>query len=227
MFRFSARLAAVVAALALPLFSIASASAQTITDIVLFRQNASGDTINEGWNTRGGDFVSNLYLQSGSTFLNSGNGAAARISLDLTAPGTYTYSFFGENVNDNTGLSLGINFFTNNSTSPAISARGANGGGFTASNRVTNDVFFNAVTGANTLSFGANGQTVTLSAFTFDTTSDADTVSSFNNAPNGLDDTVGSFTLTVGAVSVPEAGTLTLLGFALAPVALIVARRRR
>ena len=82
-----------------------------ITDIVVFRQNASGDTVSEGWNTRGGDSVSNLYLQSGSTFVNSGNAGATRISLALTAPGTYTYSFFGENVNTNTGLSLGINFF--------------------------------------------------------------------------------------------------------------------
>ncbi len=119
MFRFFPRAAAVaVAALALPLYHASVAHAQVITDIVLFRQNTNGDTVNEGWNTRGTDFISNLYLKSGDTFINSGDAAATRISLSLTAPGTYTYSFFGENVNTNTGLSLGVNLFTNNSTPP-------------------------------------------------------------------------------------------------------------
>ncbi len=219
--------AATVAALALLLGHATASHAQVITDISLFRQNATGDTITEGWNTRGADSISNLYLKSGDNFINSGDASLARISLNLTVPGTYTYSFFGENVNANTTPSLGINFFTNNATNtPTISARGANGGGFIASNRSTSDVFFTAVTGANTLSFSTAGRQVVLSAFTYNTTSGTDLVQSFNNVSGGTTDTTGSFTLTV-TTAVPESGTLALLGFALLPVALGVVRRRK
>lgn len=218
---------AALAAVSLLVCGAAASRAQTITDITLFRQNAAGDSISEGWNSRGGDGISNLYLKSGASFINSGNGAAARITLDVSSPGTYTYSFFGENVNGNTAPSLGINFFANNAATPAISARGANDGTFTASSRTTSGVVFEAVAGANALSFTNVGRQITLSAFTYNTTSGGDFVQSFNNVPGGTTDTIGSFTLSVsGGAAVPESGTFALVLPSLILLGGVVARRR-
>ncbi len=220
---------AAIAALSLVLCHAGASRAQTITDIVLFRQDANGNTISQGWNTRGADFISNLYLQSGSSlggsFINSGDSTLARISLDLTAPGIYTYSFVGNDVVTSTAT-LGINFFAGNiTTAPAITARGANGGGFTASNATTSGVAFEALTGANTLSFTSGGRQVTLSAFSYSTPTSTDLVQSFSTTPGGTTDTTGTFTLTVSAVAVPEVGTLALLLPVLLGV-VVVARRR-
>lgn len=204
---------AAVAALSLVLCHAGTSRAQTITDIVLFRQDANGNTISQGWNTRGGDFVGNLYLKSGSTlvggaFINSANDASTRISLDVSTPGTFTYSFVGNDV-VTSNATLGINFFANNNTAaPAITARGANGGVFTASNATTSGVAFEALTGANTLTFNSNGRQITLSAFSYNTPTSTDLVQSFQTTPGDTTDTTGSFTLTVSSAAVvPEANT--------------------
>ena len=62
-----------------------------MTDIVLFRLDGNNNTINEGWNTRGSAFdnggISNLYLLSGGTFVNSGDGAGVNLALDFKCAG--------------------------------------------------------------------------------------------------------------------------------------------
>jgi hypothetical protein len=204
-----------------------TARAQTLTDVVLFRTDANGNTISEGWNTRGGDFVSNLYLKSGADFINSGNGAAASIAIDLSVPNVYTFSFVGDNVNDNTTPPLGINFFFNNNAStPDISARGPQSGGFSANGATTNTPTFGTVAGANTLTFFNNGRQITLSAFSYQATGGPDQSSSFNNASNGVSDTNGTFTLTVSATAAPEPATLAILTPVLIGAGIVMRRRR-
>lgn len=190
-----------------------SAQAQSLTDITLSRLNGSGNTINEGWNTRGGDSISNLYLLNGITPVNAGNGSGASIAIDLSTTGTYTFGFFGENVNNNTVPELSINlFFNSNAANPRISAFGLPGGGFSPHGGTGNTPPFSSVAGANSLSFDNNGLRITLTNFSYDTDSGADQVNSFINTPNGLGDTVGTFTLNVAPiVVVPEMSPLALL----------------
>jgi hypothetical protein len=185
--------------------------AQTLTDISLFRLDSSGNTNAEGWNTRGNDTISNVYLISGGNFVNSGNSASASIAIDLSVPGTYVFSFVGNNVNTNTATQIGMNFFFNNDAlTPGISVRGTGPGSFVANGGVTNTPLFATVAGANTLTFGGSQQ-VTLTDFTYQTNSGIDQVTSFNNVPGDTGDTIGSFTLIVGSVGVPEAPALPLL----------------
>jgi len=69
----------------------APVNAQTLTNITLFRTDGNGNTIGEGYNTRGNETsISNVYLLSGVTPVNSGNGAAASIAINLSAPGVDT-----------------------------------------------------------------------------------------------------------------------------------------
>ncbi len=216
-----------LAAGAVLLASNSSVHAQSLTDITLSRLNGAGDTINEGWNTRGNDFVSNLYLLSGGSFVNNGNVAQTSIAIDLSTPGTYTFGFAGENVNSNTVPELNINFFLNgNAANPRISARGLPGGGFSPNGGITNTPTFAGVAGANSLSFNDNGLLITLTDFSYDTDSGADQVTSFNNAPGGTGDTVGTFTLNVAPVTVPEVSPLILLALG-GTVGAIATRRKK
>lgn len=202
-----------LATLATLLFGATSVEAQTLTDIVLSRISGDGNTINEGWNTRGNETsVSNLYLLNGDTFVNSGNSAATSIAVALNTPGTYTFNFAGENVNSNTAPQLAINFFFNgNASSPGISARGLDGGGFAPNGGTTNLPDFTPVAGSNSLSFNSNGFLITLTNYSYQTASGTDQVSSFNNAPNGLGDTIGTFTLSVAPATVPEVSSVLLV----------------
>ena len=206
---------AAIAALSLVLCHATASRAQSLTDITVFRLDASNNTQSQGANTRGGDGASNVYLTQGATAINSGDGAGTAIALNLSAPGTYTYNFAFENVNTNTGTQLGINFFFGGAVTPSISVRGVNGvGNFVANGGTTNRPdFFSTVAGANTLTSNISGQDITVTNFTYNATSSADLVTSFNNTPGGTTDTVGSITLRVGAVAVPEAnaGLLALL----------------
>jgi hypothetical protein len=209
-------------------FAVSSAQAQTLTDLVLFRSDTNGNTIQEGWNTVGADAISNLYLTSGVTPVNSGNAAGASVAIDLSAPGSYTFSFAGDNVNTNTTPPLAINFFFNNNVStPGISARGVTGGGFFANSGNTNTPPFGQVTGANTLTFTNNGLQIALTAFTFNTNG-ANLVSPFNNTPGGTNDSTGSFTLTVTRVTAaPEASSLAFLALGSGIGSGVVKLRRR
>ena len=196
--------------------ALSPANAQTVTDITLFRLDSNNNTINEGANTRGlsfdSDQISNLYLKSGGSFINNGDGAGVNVAIDLSVPATYTFSFAMENVNGNTGPQLGINFFfNNNAATPSISARGLSGGGFVADSGLTNTPSFTQVAGANALTFFNAGRQITLSSFSYQTTGGLDQVQSFNNTPGGGPDTNGTFTLTVTGAAAPEPSALALL----------------
>ena len=213
-----------------------AARAQTLTDITLFRLDGSNNTGGEGFNTRGSSFdndgVSNLYLLSGGSFVNSGDGNGVNLAIALSTPGTYAFAFVADNVNTNTNTPLGINFFFNNNmATPGISARGPQGGGFVANGNLTNTpAFFGTagkVAGANTLTFSDSGRQITLSNFAFQTTGGPDQVSAFNNAPNGFSDTNGSFTLTVTGSAAPEPGSIALFALVGMPALGMIARRRR
>jgi len=212
--------------ISLPFFAISyfiapSANAQFITDAVLFRSDSSGSSIGQGWNTRGGDWVYNLYLLSGNAFINSGDSSSTLINLDLSHPGDYTFGILADNSAGSSGVTnLGLNlFFDNNSNTPRISAKGSQGGIFsvnTSSNTPTPG--FGGVPSASTLSYHIGQKIITLTDFNFQTTlSTIDRVSYLNNIPNGQKDTVGSFTLSVKStnpnpLSIPEPSNILGLG---------------
>jgi hypothetical protein len=204
---------------ALSYFISPSANAQFVTDAVLFRSDASGSSIGQGWNTRGSDWVYNLYLLSGNTFINSGDSSSTFINLDLSHPGDYTFGIIADNSAGSTGVTnLGLNlFFDNNSNTPRISVKGSQEGIFTvntSSNTPTPG--FGSVPSANTLSYHIGQEIITLTNFDFKTTlSTIDRVSYLNNIPNGQKDTVGSFMLSVKSTNpthVPEPSSLFGLG---------------
>jgi len=220
---------AAIAATSLLLGNAAASHAQTLTDITVFRLDGSNNTQSQGANTRGGDGASNLYLTQGATATNSGDGAGTALNLNFSVPGTYTYDFAFENVNTNTATQLGINFFFGSSITPSLSVRGVNGTGtFVANGNTTNRPdFFTTVAGANAITANIGGQDVTVTNFTYNTTSSADLVQSFNNIPGGTTDTVGSITLRVGAVAVPEANAGLLALLASVPAFGIALRKRK
>lgn len=220
-----------IAALAVAALTIAApAHAQILTDIVLFRVDGSGNSVFEGWHTRGNDSISNLYLFNGASKINTGNGAGVSIALDLSVPGTYTYTFAAENANANTNTELGINFFFGGLQTPAISALGVNGTGtFVANGNTTNrpDPPFSSVAGANTLFTTLSGRTVTVTDFRYNTNSGLNLVQSYDDTPGGTTDTTGTITLTVAPTVVPEAGTLALLLPALGVLGAVIGKRKR
>lgn len=227
-------LTVLAAASALALLAPAAGRAQTLTDLVLFRTDAGGASIAEGWNTRGGDFVSNLYLRApgGGAFVNSGNGANAGVALDLSAPGDYAFDFFAENAIGAAGVTtLGLNLFFNDvAATPRISAFGSQGGGFSANSASTSAPNFAAVPGAGTLAWTTGAVQVSLIGFSFQTAaSTTNLVSQYDNVPGGGNDVAGTLTLRVapaGAATVPEPGTLALFAPPLLVGALAVGRRR-
>ena len=82
----------------------------------------------------GGDLIFNLYLREGTTALNSGNGAATRISLPLLTAGTYTINYRAQpGLQSPTHFGLNL-FFGGDDQTPGISAVvNANGSTFAAS----------------------------------------------------------------------------------------------
>lgn len=186
------------------------------------------------WNTNGGDFAYNLYLQStdGVTWINSGNGPGASISIPLL-PGTYGFNIYGDSVGRFSNV--GLNLFFDGETDPGISV------GSTVANSTTSPPFSPIAAGLNTLPLmlGINGSvpssgtasfldvstglTVTLTDFRWETpgVQSVDLVSGFNNVPNGTLDSVGVITLVVTG---PEPGTA---GLVLLPLAVLLAVPRR
>lgn len=220
--------AAIAAGAAVP------ARAQFLTDLVLNRYTTGNVFIAEGWNTRGADGVSNLYLRdTGGTFLNSGNAAAVQPNIDLSAPGVYTFNYAGDIVGGQSGATVfGLNlFFNGNAATPAISARVTEGGGFVANGLTSALPNFGTVAGANTLSFSANNVIVTLTGLTVQsTTSTTNLVQSFDNTSGGILDTVGTIQITVtpAVTAAPEPGSVALLGLVgMALTGTAFARRRR
>ena len=213
----------------------AQAGAQQLTGAIVYAANVNGNPNSDGWNTLGGDFVNNIYMKQGASFINGpGNGADARISDNLTAPGDYTFTMFGDGGSQNDYHALNL-FFDGNDTTPRISALVATDTtgattAFTANGNVNSRSlnYSGSVPAANTTSFSELGRTISLTAFRWSTPPvlNQDVVSPFTIAPNGTLDYTGTFTLRVTASATPEPGSFALLGAAVLTGAGFMRRRR-
>jgi hypothetical protein len=198
---------------ALPILLLALSIAQqfpakaqpTLTGLTIYGADPSGtpDWINY-WNTRGPDYVSNVYLFTGSTnsptFLNTGNDDAS-LNPNLPLPlGTHVFQFVGDTaVTNHLGLNLYFNNdFTNNRITAVVPIDGS--ANFTVVPKtVANTVGlpYDPRQSSGSLSFVQGGYEVTLSAFSVSPPPNIDLVSYNSTSPGHLLDTIGSLTLTV------------------------------
>lgn len=210
----------------------AGASALTLTGVCGFPTDASGNWQIGWYNSYGPDGGKNAYVVRDSiegAFVNSGNDAAAQISIDLSVPGTYKlFTFFDGNEiyspRDHWGLNL---FFDGHNLSPGISAfaapvrAGNTMPGFQANSGVTLDLSGGVnVLGAGSLVYESGSTQVRLVEYA--TTADVynvDRVDNFRLGASGRNDHV----TVVGLQVVPEPATVA--GLALGVLALV--RRRR
>ncbi|MCA2966303.1 MAG: PEP-CTERM sorting domain-containing protein [Acidobacteriota bacterium] len=201
-------------------------AAATLTGATLFASNSEGLTNLEVWNTLGGDLIFNLYLREGTTALNSGNGAATRISLPLLTAGTYTINYRAQpGLQSPTHFGLNL-FFGGDDQTPGISAVvKANGSTFAASSSFLTHRLdgLPVLSSGGTLQYIDGDYRVTLSALSHERAG-GNTVGAFASTPGllGGNDYRGSFTL---QVAVPDPGTYLLFGTGL--VGLAYRRRRR
>ena len=228
------RIARTLALVVVALLVASAASAQpTLTGMVEFSTNNSGSaSLDQVWNTLGGDGVWNLYVIPGAIggpFVNTGDGAAMPISIPL-APGTHTFTVHGDYSTisvPHMGLNL---FFGGDNTSPRISVFGADGliGG-TPTGGSTYTLAGAPTPGANSVSFTADGYRVTLSEFLYrGNVSALDRVSPDSDSANARNDNLVTFTLTVefvGAVPTLSAAGIAALGLLLAIAAVVALRR--
>jgi hypothetical protein len=216
--------------------------AQTLfTGISSFSSDSSGGlTSNVRWNTRGADFIVNIFLVNGANpngaFINGPGNPQVDISIPLN-PGTYTYTMFAGQPENNPYFGLNL-FFGGNTTTAGISAFGpvqtnavppfppltANG------NASTYSLIGTTIPGANSLSYLDGNTLITLTSYAWMTppVNSLDRISALPGDPghvgsDGILDSVGQFTLEVSLV--PEPGTSALVG--LAAAGLVCVRRRR
>jgi hypothetical protein len=214
-------------------FGIAAASnAVSLTGICGFVTDAGGNWQIGWYNTHGPDGGKNAYVVRDDVnggFLNSGNGAATQVSIDLSAPGDYTlFSYFDGNEiyggRDFWGLNL---FFDGDQEAPGISAFGAPQGSgdnnpefWANSGNTLNLAADEDRWGSGSLSYRSGNTEVILTRYA--TTSDVyslDRVDNFQLGSSGRNDHVTVIGLTV----VPEPASLSAL--VLGSLALL--RRRR
>ena len=200
------------------------AKATTLTGAGIIGTDASGNTTGNFWNTLGGDGFYNLYLENGG-FLNNGDGDGARININL-APGSYTFNVFGDSGGGNRfGLNL---FFNGDDTTPRISVFGpVDSTSFAPNAGVTRQLNGSGIAGANTDTFVDGANTVTLVGYTLNSPVATDLIGPLNNAPNGIAEFTGSFSLRVTGpdpAEAPEPASMMLLGSGLA---LLLAGSRR
>lgn len=224
-----------------------TAGAAVLTDITVFSSNAEGNNWNSLiWNTQGANTDPaqrwNLYVSAdpltntAPTFINGFDDSRTTVALPLS-PGVHTYSIYGNGVGmtfdpqQNFVLNL---YFDGQQAAPGISGvqNLLNNNLAAAGNANGLDIYGNSgQQEAGTLSMASGGQTITLTDFKWITTGERDVVwpNWANDAPysggDGALDYYGSFTLDVQ--SVPEPGTLGLLGLALAGVGVIRKRKAR
>ncbi len=198
----------------------------TLTGAILFSADSSGAASGfESWNTLGGDGIYNLYVTTGELgdpFINSGNSALTSISIPLS-PGTHTFSIFGERATQGAISHYGLNLFFNGSASPDLSVFAPRTtsstppyAAFTANSSAnTFKLDTSPVPAAGTLSYVFSGQIITLTGFFWaapETVFGMDRVSPANNAPSGIGDYVGQFTVSVTAVPEPTVAALLAAG---------------
>lgn len=182
--------------------------------------------------TLGGNGAWNVYVRAAgsSTFVNAGDSAGTAIDIPL-APGPNELEIWvhHESWGDNTVTNPGsyLNLFLGDRSGPAISARLSAGNTGSLAPLTTDQVALvpnvsdgGLVPPSGSLSYTAgSGEIVTLKSMAFST--EADTVSAFNNNPTGVhQDTL--IRVNVDVVPEPSTGLLGLLG-----ASLLLFRRRR
>src|SRR5689334_14830446 len=131
----------------------ALAGATTLTGLVNFSADAAGNfSGGQVWNTLGGDAPFNLYVETGSGFVNHGTAALASINLALV-PGVQTFAIWGQPGGPNLFERPNL-FFNGNNATPGISATNntiSAGAGVTPNRGSTLTLAGAAVAGANTV----------------------------------------------------------------------------
>ena len=204
----------------------------TLTGAIEFGTDNAGNANGDFWNTLGGDFPYNLYVNLNGVPINSGDGALASINVPL-APGTYNFQIFGNPGTNNPFHGLNL-FFNGNNTNPGISvfaptATNTGSPAFSANSNANTRALNNTSTpGSGSTSFTANGLTAAVTAYRWEasTVSNQDLISPYDRTLNGIADNLGSFTVIVGT-EVPEPGTLALLSSSLLPLGSLLLRKRR
>jgi hypothetical protein len=215
------------------LLAIAGSQAQaaSLTGMVLFQVDSSGATSGVlQWNTVGGDDVYNVYLQSGGSWLNSGNAAAITSPNSALGPGTTTIQYYAFPVD--LGNWVGINLFFDNQGTPSITALLNLGAGTFGSNLV--DETRGLVEGfavsntAKSVTFTASGQTITLTGASVGYNG-GNTVQPFDNSSCDFcsNDIAGTLTFdATTAGDVPEPGSVSLLLGGIGAIGLLFRRHK-
>ncbi|MBZ5590464.1 MAG: hypothetical protein LAO05_18085 [Acidobacteriia bacterium] len=227
------RIASNLALAGVVLLVTSAATAQpTLTGMVQFSTDSAGSAVGgQVWNTLAGG-AWNLYViqgPAGGPFVNTGDGPTTSIAIPLPI-GTHSFTLNSDYSNVAVPY-MGLNlFFAGDNTNPRISVFGADGvlgGAATGGNTFT--LAASPIPGANTLSFTTDNYRVTLSDFLYSANvASSDRVQPFDSSPNGRNDNLVTFTLTVEAL--PAVPTLTTAGIAvlglLIGAAALVALRR-
>jgi hypothetical protein len=191
-----------------------------LTGLFEFSSDASGNGSlqSEKWNTLGGDPIYDLWVIKGGIggpFINGPKDSQASIAVPLPV-GDYTFTLHGDPVLIHAFHGLNL-FFNGDNTNPGISVFAATQTLSTpppifADSSTTFTLDGQLVPGAATLSFVDGTTTATLTSYSWAVPSvySTDRVSPFSAFPNGTNDFVGQFTLSV-TTAVPEPSTLTLL----------------
>jgi hypothetical protein len=206
------------------------AQAATLTGMVLFEADSSGGfTIGHSlWNTTGGDGAWNVYLRSGGSWLNSGDGTTTSPNFAL-GPGTTTIQYYAFPAG--LGEWSGINLFFDGQEAPSITVLFSLGAGTFGPNLADPTpglLYPGAVSNtAKSVSFTTSGQTITLTSASLGYNG-GNTVQPFDNSPGGSDNDVAG-TLTFDATplgTVPEPGSLGLLLGGIGAIGLLFRRQK-
>ncbi len=209
----------------------ASAVTNLVGISVPWIQGQTGDLpMQTDGDTVGGNLGWNAYVRpTGGSFVNGGDGANTRFSLELT-PGSHSFEVvlqhpsWADNSVANPGSYLNL-FFNGDRANPGISAKlaGGNTGDLQALTSgdlalVVNDAGGMAAP-AGTLMYADAENTVTLSAYSMSVVSDQ--VQAFESFPGDGMDSMLAFTLDVAVIPEPSTSLLALLGLT------VFFRRRR
>jgi hypothetical protein len=227
-------LTGIAAVLCLAAAGQVAAMTLNLTGVTVYDINSAGQYIGNGFDTTGNNGVYNLYLlSSGGAFINSGNGAAASINVNLANPGEYTFGIRADGGGFNWPTPYaGLNLFFNQGAGPGISAQAAYNAASPTLTAFGNGSLglsnANVVPGANVLSFTSSNLRVRVTNFSlidYRNANGNDLVGPLNSAPSGLNDYAGQFTLQVTAVPEPSEWAMLLGGLTL--VAAVAMRRKR
>ena len=199
--------------------SLTHAQSVFLTGIGQTGASSTGSTAGSPiWNTLGGDTFANLYIDTpnagpNAVFLNHGDSSGASVNYALT-PGSYTFYFSTDGFANNDPGFYGLNlFFGGDNTHPGISVfaptavleQTAVPAGLPV---ISLDGSGTTVPSPGVLTYTANGLSITFTQYSYDPAGafggpPLDRVSNLNDVPDGVDDGVGVFYLTVTAVPEP------------------------